>query len=117
MLVILKKILIGCTNNKFGAKVSDVSDNYSLLAIQGPKAIESMQCLTKIDLKSIKYYNFKVGEFGKNERHYYLFNRICRSGGFEIYCKNTQAIEIWNKVFNAGKKYNIKPLVWLLEIH
>ena len=51
------------TNNKFGAKVSDVSDNYSLLAIQGPKAIESMQCLTKIDLKSIKYYNFKVGEF------------------------------------------------------
>ena len=42
-----------------------MSDNYSLLAIQGPKAIESMQCLTKIDLKSIKYYNFKVGEFAE----------------------------------------------------
>lgn len=98
-----------CTNNKFGAKVSDVSDNYSLLAIQGPKAIESMQCLTKIDLKSIKYYNFKVGEFAGMKDIIISSTGYTGSGGFEIYCKNTQAIEIWNKVFNAGKKYNIKP--------
>ena len=98
-----------CTNNKFGAKVSDVSDNYSLLAIQGPKAIESMQCLTKIDLKSIKYYNFKVGEFAGMKDIIISATGYTGSGGFEIYCKNTQAVEIWNKVFNAGKKYNIKP--------
>ena len=98
-----------CTNNKFGAKVSDVSDNYSLLAIQGPKAIESMQCLTKIDLKSIKYYNFKVGEFAGMKDIIISATGYTGSGGFEIYCKNLQAVEIWNKVFNAGKKYNIKP--------
>ena len=98
-----------CTNNKFGAKVLDVSDNYSLLAIQGPKAIESMQCLTKIDLKSIKYYNFKVGEFAGMKDIIISATGYTGSGGFEIYCKNNQAIEIWNKVFNAGKKYNIKP--------
>ena len=98
-----------CTNNKFGAKVSDLSDNYSLLAIQGPKAIESMQCLTKIDLKSIEYYNFKVGEFAGMKDIIISATGYTGSGGFEIYCKNTQAIEIWNRVFNAGKKYNIKP--------
>ena len=51
------------SKNKVGAEMRDLSEDYSLLAIQGPKAIEAMQSLTSIDLADIKYYTFKVADF------------------------------------------------------
>ena len=49
--------------NTVGATLKNLSDDYSLLAIQGPKAVEAMSPLTSVDLSGIKYYNFVVGDF------------------------------------------------------
>ena len=50
-------------NKDIGAEMRNISDGYSLLAIQGPKAVEAMQSLSSIDLSDIKFYNFVVGDF------------------------------------------------------
>ena len=50
-------------NTTIGATLKDLSDHYSLLAIQGPKAIEAMQSLTSVDLSKILFYKFKIGDF------------------------------------------------------
>ena len=97
------------SNNRFGARIKNISDEYSLLAIQGPKAIIAMQSLTNINLKSIGFYNFKIGKFADMENVIISATGYTGSGGFEIYCRNNQVINIWNKVFEVGKNYNIKP--------
>ena len=86
------------------------SDTYSLLAIQGPKAIEAMQSLTPIALDEIKYYHFEIGNFAGFEDIIISATGYTGSGGFEIYCTNDQVVTIWEKVFEAGKSFNIKPI-------
>ena len=97
-------------NEGIGAELKDVSDNYSLLAIQGPKAIEAMQSLTSIDLAEIPFYKFKVADFAGVDYAIISATGYTGSGGFEIYVRNEQAEEVWNKVFEAGADFGIKPI-------
>jgi len=126
-------------NEEFGADLRDLSDEYSLLAIQGPKAIEAMQSLSSLDLADIPFYKFKVGIQGPKaieamqslssldlaDIPFYKFkvgdfagieNVIISatgytgSGGFEIYCKNEAVEQIWNSVFLAGAEFGIQPI-------
>jgi len=98
------------SQNDLDVDMKNLSDAYSLLAIQGPKAVEAMQSLTKIDLQAIHYYHFKVGEFAGIEHVIISATGYTGSGGFEIYCKNTEAEHIWNSVFEAGAAFGIKPI-------
>ncbi|KJD32840.1 glycine cleavage system protein T [Tamlana nanhaiensis] len=98
------------SKNDAGATMRDLSDDYSLLAIQGPKAVEAMQSLTSHDLASIKFYNFVVGDFAGIEHVIISATGYTGSGGFEIYCKNSEVQQIWDKVFEAGADYGIKPI-------
>ena len=97
-------------NNTVNADIKDISDEYSLLAIQGPKSIEAMQALTPIDLNAIKFYNFEVGEFAGAENVIISATGYTGSGGFEIYFKNEEAPEIWKRVLEAGKNFGIQPI-------
>lgn len=97
-------------NDVFGAELKDVSDQYSLLAIQGPKAIDAMQALSTLDLANIPFYTFKIGDFAGVENVLISATGYTGSGGFEIYCKNSEVLHIWNKVFEAGADYGIKPI-------
>ena len=96
--------------NDLGVEMKDLSSEYSLLAIQGPKAVEAMQALTTVNLSTIKYYHFEVGDFAGIEHVIISATGYTGSGGFEIYCKNTEVEQIWNKVFEAGKDFGIKPV-------
>ncbi|WP_347926255.1 glycine cleavage system aminomethyltransferase GcvT [Pontimicrobium sp. SW4] len=98
------------SKNDVGAEMKDISDDYSLLAIQGPKAVEAMQSLTSHDLSDIKFYNFVVGDFAGIEHVIISATGYTGSGGFEIYCKNSEVKQIWDKVFEAGADYGIKPI-------
>lgn len=98
------------SKNDVGAKIRDLSEDYSLLAIQGPKAIEAMQSITSHDLSAIKFYNFVVGDFAGVEHIIISATGYTGSGGFEIYCKNSDAKQIWDKVFEAGADFGIKPI-------
>lgn len=98
------------SKNDLGATMRNLSDDYSLLAIQGPKAVEAMQSLTSEDLSAIKFYNFVVGDFAGIEHVIISATGYTGSGGFEIYCKNNEVKQIWDKVFEAGKNFGIKPI-------
>lgn len=97
-------------NSSIGATMRNISDEYSLLAIQGPKAIEAMQTLSSVDLSAIKYYHFEVADFAGIDNVIISATGYTGSGGFEIYCKNSEVEQVWNKVFEAGASYGIKPI-------
>ena len=92
------------SKNDMGAKMRDLSEDYSLLAIQGPNAVSKMQNLSSHDLSKIKFYNFVVGDFAGIEHVIISATGYTGSGGFEIYCKNSEVKQIWDEVFKAGAK-------------
>ena len=98
------------SQNSMGAEMKDLSEGYSLLAIQGPKAIEAMQSITSVDLAAIKFYTFEVADFAGIDNVIISATGYTGSGGFEIYCKNSEAEQIWKKVFEAGADFGIKPI-------
>lgn len=98
------------SHNSKGVEIKNLSDDYSLLAIQGPKAIEAMQSLTTVDLSAIKYYHFEVGPFAGVDYVIISATGYTGSGGFEIYVKNENVEKVWDKVFEAGKDFGIKPI-------
>ena len=95
---------------EFSAEMRNISENYSLLAIQGPKAVEAMQSLTSINLADINFYNFEVADFAGIEHVIISATGYTGSGGFEIYCKNEDVKQVWDKVFEAGADFGIKPI-------
>lgn len=98
------------SHNTKNVEMKNLSDGYSLLAIQGPKAVEAMQALTTVDLSAIKYYHFEVGPFAGIEHVIISATGYTGSGGFEIYCKNEEVRQVWDKVFEAGAAFGIKPI-------
>jgi aminomethyltransferase len=98
------------SHNSMNAEMKNLSEGYSLLAIQGPKAIEAMQSLTSVDLSDIKFYTFKIADFAGIENVIISATGYTGSGGFEIYCKNEEVEQVWNKVMEAGKDFGIKPI-------
>lgn len=97
-------------NANIGAEMRNLSEDYSLLAIQGPKAVEAMQSLSSHDLSTIKFYNFVVGDFAGIEHVIISATGYTGSGGFEIYCKNTEVQQVWDRVLETGEAFGIKPI-------
>jgi aminomethyltransferase len=97
------------SQNKWGVQLENRSDEISLLAIQGPEAVEAMQSLTEINLAEIPFYHFKTGKFAGVENVIISATGYTGSGGFEIYFDNKDAETIWNKVMEAGKDFGIEP--------
>ena len=95
--------------NTFGAKMTNASDDMSLLAIQGPKATEILQKLTDTDLSAIPYYHFTVGTVAGVENVIISNTGYTGSGGFEIYFKNDAAEVLWDKILKAGEEEGIIP--------
>ncbi len=98
------------SHNSMNADMRDLSDEYSLLAIQGPKAALAMQSLTSVDLEAMKFYTFEVADFAGIEHVIISATGYTGSGGFEIYCKNSEVKQVWDKVFEAGADFGIKPV-------
>lgn len=96
--------------NTYGVEMKDISDQTSLLAVQGPKAAEALQSLTDIDLASMEYYTFRKGTFAGFDNVLISATGYTGAGGFELYFDNAHAQEIWKKVFEAGAPFGIKPI-------
>lgn len=98
------------SHNDLGVEMQNLSDQYALLAIQGPKAASAMQSLTDIDLTNMTYYTFQYGTFAGIENAMISATGYTGSGGFEVYVKNEHAVQLWNAIFEAGAAYEIKPI-------
>jgi aminomethyltransferase len=97
-------------HNTQAAKLENISDSISLFAVQGPNAIEAIQSLTSISLKDIPFYHFKIGTFAGVEDVILSATGYTGEQGFELYVKNEDAKKVWEAIFDAGKKLDIKPI-------
>lgn len=98
------------SHNSVGAKLRNISDETAQLAIQGPMAIDVLQKITDVDLKSIPYYHFDFGVLAGVPGVLISNTGYTGAGGFEIYFKPENAVEIWDAIFEAGRDYDIKPI-------
>ncbi len=93
-----------------GVELNNVSDDYSLLAVQGPKAIETLSKLTDTDLNAIEYYHFAEGTIAGVPA---ILSRTGYTGevGFEIYFASDVAVgeQVWNAIMEAGREFGIEP--------
>ncbi|MBN8623727.1 MAG: glycine cleavage system aminomethyltransferase GcvT [Flavobacteriales bacterium] len=96
-------------NEKFGAKLTNVSDEMSLIAIQGPRATETLQKLTDTNLSKIPYYHFTEGTVAGVSDVIISNTGYTGSGGFEIYFKNQDALKLWNDLTEAGQEFGLIP--------
>jgi aminomethyltransferase len=98
------------SHNDLGVEMENLSEEYSLLAVQGPKAAEAMQSLTPVSLSTMKYYTFEMGEFAGIRDVMISATGYTGSGGFELYVKNEDVAQVWDRIFEAGKAFNIQPI-------
>ncbi|HPR33115.1 MAG TPA: glycine cleavage system aminomethyltransferase GcvT [Prolixibacteraceae bacterium] len=96
--------------NKVGAVLENASDATAQLAVQGPRAKSILQKLTSADLDAIPYYSFRVGTMAGIPEVIISATGYTGAGGFELYCKNEDAVALWDAVFDAGKEEGIIPI-------
>jgi aminomethyltransferase len=93
---------IQAANQHFGAHMTNVSDDWSLIAVQGPKATEILQSLSDAPLTTTPYYHFVEGNIGEVQGLILSNTGYTGAGGFEIYVPNAQAEKVWHLVQQAG---------------
>lgn len=97
-------------HNSYGVEMLNVSDDWSLLAVQGPKAKEVLQQLTEVNLDDVSYYHFTKGLFAGVDNVILSATGYTGSGGFELYIPNAVAENVWNRLFEVGEPFGIKPI-------
>jgi aminomethyltransferase len=92
-------------------ELKNASDEFSLLAVQGPKSLKTVQKLTPVPLSSIEYYHFKQGTVAGVPA---IISRTGYTGelGFELYFESSPATgkKVWDAVFASGKEFGIAPI-------
>lgn len=96
--------------NSMGAILENVSDSFSQLAVQGPDAGKTLQKLTDINLKDMKFYSFTTGKLAGVDEVIISATGYTGAGGYELYCRNEDITNLWNAIFEAGDEYGIKPI-------
>ncbi len=97
-------------HNTFGVDMQNMSDDLSLLAVQGPNAIKALQKLTDVNLSAMEYYTFTSGTMAGCNDVIISNTGYTGAGGFEIYVWNKDARKMWDAIFEAGKEFNIMPV-------
>ncbi len=102
-----------CNKNKSGFDIEllNETDAVNLLAVQGPKSLETMQKLTDVDLSKIEYYHCNLGKLANHEM---IISRTGYTGeiGFEIYFRGDDKVakNVWEAIFKAGEEFGIEPI-------
>lgn len=97
-------------HDTWNVDMKNISDDTSLLAVQGPNAIHTLQKLTDVKLADIPYYSFVKGKFNGIDNVVISNTGYTGAGGFELYFDNKHAEKMWNDIFEAGKEFGIKPI-------
>ena len=92
------------SHNDMGVEMINLSEGYSLLAVQGPKAAESMQSLTHLDLANIKYYTFDEGTFAGVDNVIVSATGYTGSGGFELYNQKRRCRKSLERSFRSWER-------------
>jgi len=95
--------------NTFDAKLEDISSHMSLLAVQGPKAVDTLKGFFTEDIASMPYYTAMYAEMKGVGLVLISTTGYTGAGGYEVYMPNPLAEKAWNAIMEAGKPYGIKP--------
>ena len=89
-------------------QLTNVSDDFSLIAIQGPKAEEIVSGLADIPVRDVIYYNYRMGRVAGIDA---IISRTGYTGedGFELYIRGQGAAHLWNILLEEGKDRGLKP--------
>jgi aminomethyltransferase len=92
-----------------GVQFNDRSDEFSLLAVQGPRTGDLLRKLTTVDLGALDYYHLASGKVAG------LPAVVARTGytgelGYEVMVENAYAAKLWEAIFEAGKEYQVEPI-------
>lgn len=97
-------------NADFGAQLINASEDYALLAIQGPEAIKAINVLSAEDLTRLPFYAHCTTNFAGFNDILIATTGYTGAGGVELYCKNEVVEDIWKAIFKAGEAYGIQPI-------
>jgi len=97
-------------HNDKNALMQNISDDMSLLAVQGPKAVSLLQEICQENLSEISFYHFKELSFAGFDNIIVSATGYTGSGGFELYIPNEIAAEVWEKIFEIGTNYGLEPI-------
>jgi aminomethyltransferase len=98
------------SQNKVGTCIENASDHISQLAVQGPRAIDILQKLTSINLRELHSFTFIISEIAGLQDVIIAATGYTGSGGFELYCNNSNPLQLWDRIFEAGNEYELKPV-------
>jgi aminomethyltransferase len=95
----------------FNAKVENLSDDYTQIAIQGPRGVDTLQKLTDTDLSKVKFYWFTHGTVCGLPNTLIARTGYTAEDGFEIYVPTDEATSarVWKEVMEAGKQFGLLP--------
>ncbi|MCA0970105.1 glycine cleavage system aminomethyltransferase GcvT [Halobacillus litoralis] len=95
-----------------GVSITDVSDEYVQLALQGPKAEQTLQTITDTDLSEIKFFRFaqEVAIDGVSEKAIVSRTGYTGEDGFEIYLPAAAGPDLWQAILKAGEAYGVRPV-------
>lgn len=96
-------------HNTFGVEMVNMSDEMSLLAVQGPNATATLQKLTDVNLNDISYYSCAIGKLAGIDNVIISNTGYTGAGGFELYVMNADVRKLWDAVFEAGAEFGIVP--------
>lgn len=97
-------------NKAFGATLTNVSDDYTLLAVQGPKAHNLISALSEVDTASQKGFTIVQTTVAGANDVWIASTGYTGAGGVELYIPTTQAVRVWEALLTTGKVYNIQPI-------
>ncbi|MDX1667430.1 MAG: glycine cleavage system aminomethyltransferase GcvT [Saprospiraceae bacterium] len=96
-------------HNDFDTRLINISERTGLLALQGPKATETLKPLTDIDLENLKYYTFTKGQVAGIDNVLVSATGYTGSGGFELYGDTHEMKNLWEALLESGKEHGIQP--------
>jgi aminomethyltransferase len=94
----------------FDTRLINISNQTSLLAVQGPKAVEAVQRLAATEVSGLKYYHFTKGMVAEIPNVLISATGYTGAGGFELYVANEHALALWEALFDANKDLGIQPI-------
>ena len=97
-------------NKSFGALLNNLSDDFALLAVQGPLAPQTLQPLTQVSLGEIPYYHFTHGTLAGIDNVLISATGYTGAGGFELYVPKNEAAALWDAVLHSGSTLGIQPV-------
>ncbi len=98
------------SHNSFEAELVDQSAQTGLLAVQGPKAAEVLQELTRVPLNEFKFYTFTIDTFAGVSDVVISATGYTGAGGFELYVPADDLVSVWQAIFEVGRKWDILPV-------